>query len=665
MSEPPTAGQGAPDATSEPVAATAIPATAPAGSNLWNRIKHRKIVHWMAAYGAAAYTLLHGVEMISTGLGWPHLVVSVTTVLVLVGAPVAALIAWYHGERGLQRISGMELAMFTLLGVIAGSVLWQMARSVGHGNATATMATAASTASGAGADIGGRPVTPAAPRTAVAVLPFSNQTGDEKKDYLGEGLATELINTLNKVPGLTVPAKTSSFAYKGRNSDARQIARDLGVGTLLEGAVQVAGDRIRVTAELVNATDGLHLWSETYDRRFADLFKLQDELSTAIVQALQVNLSASTAIAIKHAAPTKDIEAYKLYLQGSSLVDRGSEENNRDAIKLLKQSVARDPKFARAYGDMANAYMGLFGNVGKTMLEDRANVIWAGERALALDPAVPSAHNALAGVASGNGRWVEMETHDRAAQALAPNDGLVRAIHAAHLSNTGHLSAALAEARIAAALAPTNALAASLIAQTQWKAGLSAEAEMSADRAVALGSTRSSQSLSPIQPDALRRSGRYAEAAEALIKSFDLKDENWVRTAEVTRLVYAALADPAKRPAALAARQRLYPRSPARSADALSPLSMLPCTYSVSAYALLGENAAFTQANQCLDDASENGDVRGSLLTYHPFWSPEFRAFRQDPRFSALIQRIGLMDFYDIYGPPDNCDLKDGKLTCH
>jgi adenylate cyclase len=142
-------------------------------------------------------------------------------------------------------------------------------------------------------------------------MPFANLTGDATKDYLGDGMAEELINILTKVPGLKVPARTSSFAYKGRTTDIRQIAKDLGVGTILEGSVRAAGKRIRITAQLINAQDGLHLWSETYDEQFTDLFKLQDKLATQIASALQPNLT-GTSKAIGQAPPTQDVEAYRL-----------------------------------------------------------------------------------------------------------------------------------------------------------------------------------------------------------------------------------------------------------------------------------------------------------------------------------------------------------------
>ena len=206
-----------------------------------------------------------------------------------------------------------------------------------------------------------RAATPAAPRTAIAVLPFANLTGDASKEYLGDGMAEELINTLNKVQGLKVPARTSTFAYKGRNTDIRQIAKDLGVGTILQGSVRAADKRIRITAQLINAQDGLHLWSESYDEEFTDLFKLQDTLATAIMTALQPNLHAAAETAVSQGRPTRDVEAYQLYLQGSSLADRVTEENENRAIEYFQQAIARDPKFARAYAGVAYAHNRLAG----------------------------------------------------------------------------------------------------------------------------------------------------------------------------------------------------------------------------------------------------------------------------------------------------------------
>jgi TolB-like protein len=308
QTEPARVGEGTP------------PTPAPSGlslTSLWARLHHHKVMHWVLAYAAAAYTLLHGVEMVSNSLSWPHGIVRVLTLVLILGVPVVLTLAWYHGEKGLQRFNTAELTIISILLFIAGSVLWSI------GGKTTESAGVASSTPAAGVTT----TEAAAPCSSIAVMPFSNLTGDASKDYLGDGMAEELINTLTMVPELKVPARTSTFAYKGRNADARQIAKDLGVGTILEGSVRSAGDRIRITAQLINATDGIHIWSQTYDRKFTDLFKLQDDLAVAIAKALKLQLAGGSPESIVQAPPTKDVVAYQLYLQGNSLLGRMSPEN--------------------------------------------------------------------------------------------------------------------------------------------------------------------------------------------------------------------------------------------------------------------------------------------------------------------------------------------------
>src|SRR5499427_2908899 len=147
-------------------------------------------------------------------------------------------------------------------------------------------------------------------RKSIAVLPFVNLTGDAAKEYFSDGMAEELIHILARVPGLKVPSRTSSFAYKGRNVDVRKIAQDLDVGVVLEGSVRSAGERIRVTAQLIDGASGFHLWSQNYDRQFGDVFELQDELARAIMTALRLALEGpiSTRAQILHEPPTRDVE---------------------------------------------------------------------------------------------------------------------------------------------------------------------------------------------------------------------------------------------------------------------------------------------------------------------------------------------------------------------
>jgi TolB-like protein len=500
--------------------------------------------------------------------------------------------------------------------------------------------------------------TPVAPRTAIAVMPFANLTGDASKDYLGDGMAEELINILTKVPGLKVPARTSSFAYKGRNTDIRQIAKDLGVGTILEGSVRAAGKRIRITAQLIDAQDGLHLWSETYDEQFTDLFKLQDKLATQIASALEPNL-AGASIAIGQVPPTPDVEAYRLYLQASSLLDRNFGPNNSRAIELLQQAVTRDPKFARALGVLAYAHMWAFVSLNAPS-EHMLQAEEVANKALALQSNEPQAQITMAMIGADRAHWLDMESHDRA--ALLDADAIILKERAIHLMLVGRLRESQQQIEKAYALAPASAEVAVMAGLIYGTSGKYSEAVKYSNLDRDLGG--------PIDPlgrvfvSEARRAGRYAEAANLLMSAYADKESEHARAMEVVKLVYTALADPALRAAALAARSRLYPEH-GEPPPASSATAMRACMISVESYAFLGAlDVAYSLIEQCLSRQQELAAASPGLAAMS-FWLPEMSAFRQDPRFQPLVTRLGLLDYWRQYGPPDNCDIKDGKLTCH
>jgi len=658
MTEPSTAGSGKDDAIPPP--SSSAP-EAPALRSIWARLKKHKVMQWTLAYAAAAYTLLHGVEMVSHYFEWPLLVGRLVTVTLALGVPIATILAWYHGHKAKHRISGPELTMITVLLVIAGSVLWVVARTneakpLVPAAATTAPTTPIATASGA--------PNPSAPRTSIAVMPFVNLTGDAKKDYLGDGMAEEVINTLTRVPGLRVPARTSTFAYKGRNTDIRQIAKDLGVGTVLEGSVREAGKRIRITAQLINADDGLHLWTETYDEQFTDLFKLQDKLAQAIVQALQVNLRGASLASVTQTPPTQDLEAYQLYLRGWSLRERVTERNENRAIDYFQQAIARDPRFVRAYVGVGLAHVNLAGVLGLQPSEHLAAAERAARQALALDPNIALARAVLGIVSDLRGNRLEGEAHNVASLALGSNDALVHITSAAHQARGGHLRDALAEGRRAVELAPADSLCMAILAFMYSLSGSDAEGLKYADLAVELAYPKDKESLASVYSDAALRAGRYAEAAEIAVKALDVSDPEQARTAEVIKLVHAALANPGQRASALAAQGRLYPPLATARLSAADLTNVGPCLESSFRYALLGAlDAAYALANQCLDRMAP-GAVYGGRSTIH-LWRPWLRPFHRDPRFQAFATRLGLMEYWQQYGPPDDCDLKDGELTCH
>ena len=496
----------------------------------------------------------------------------------------------------------------------------------------------------------------------------SNLTGDPSKDYLGDGMAEELINTLARVQGLKVPARTSTFAYKGRDTDIRRIAKDLGVGSILEGSVRAAGKRIRITAQLINAQDGLHLWSETYDEEFTDIFQLQDKLATAITIALQPNLLAAAEAAVTEGPPTQDVEAYNLYPQGVSLLQRSSVQNAAKAIEYFQQALARDPKFARAYAMIARAHTAWSSLSTWSPVSGASDHLAAAERAarqaLALDPNLAIGHLALASISGVRLQTLEMETHRRAAVSLAPNDGYIRGTSAMLLSGPGYLKQALEEVGKAYALAPANPSVVAFLAYLHAQAGHDLEAAKYAVAAVDLGFPKENFLLSATYELIALRAKRYGDAAEFAAKALDVRDPDQARTAEVARLVYAALADPSQRNAALAARARLYPKSGTAAAAGAGHTDFNLCGKSGYYYALMAANdVSYELLNECVDIWA-SGEARVFVRGIVNWFTPELRAFRQDPRFQAVEARLGLLEVWQRYGPPDDCDLKDGKLTC-
>ena len=246
------------------------------------------------------------------------------------------------------------------------------------------------------------------PQPSIAVLPFANMSRDAGDEYFSDGLAEEIINALVKIPGLKVIARTSAFAFKGQNTDIRRIAETLGVAHVLEGSVRRSGNRIRVTAQLIMAADGSHLWSERYDREMADVFEVQDEISAAIAAALRTKLAPQAAGA--KARYTPKLAAYEALLKARHFHWKVTQESMEQAKQFYEQAIALDPQYALAQAVYSDY---LFGRttVGLSSLREAAPVARAlAKRALELDPELPEAHAVLGLIAATHDHdWEEAE----------------------------------------------------------------------------------------------------------------------------------------------------------------------------------------------------------------------------------------------------------------
>lgn len=264
----------------------------------------------------------------------------------------------------------------------------------------------------------------AAPVNKLAVLPFVNMSADPENEYFSDGITEELLNTLTRVDGLQVTSRTSAFAFKGRHDDIRDIAIQLNVDKILEGSVRKAGNRVRITAQLINAADGFHIWSETYDRKLDDIFEVQDEISGIIANKLKENLTGAQRPAIK--SSVKNIAAYTHYLKGLHFKNKITPADTRKAIECFKQAIAIEPSYAEAHAMVAQCYCSL-GTMGQ-MIPHTAFEIGHqyADKALELDGTIAEGHIAKA-MAYLYYEWKWQQAYDALQKAIELNPSRVEA----------------------------------------------------------------------------------------------------------------------------------------------------------------------------------------------------------------------------------------------
>jgi TolB-like protein/Flp pilus assembly protein TadD len=326
------------------------------------RLKQRKLAQWALAYVAAAFAAIQGIDVVAQQFGWPDGVRRGITLALVVGFFVTLVLAWYHGERGAQKLTGTELLILALLLSLGGAFLWRFAKASREPAAASTggpaLTAAASPASFAPAA--------AIPEKSIAVLPFENLSDNKENAYFTDGVQDEILTDLAKIADLKVISRTSVMQYKsGAARNLREIGRQLGVAHLLEGSVQRVGDKVRVNTQLIDARTDAHEWAENYDRPIDDVFAIQSEISKTIADQLQAKLSPHEKSAIEQ-RPTTNIGAFELYSRAKDLIlhtafSAAAAQNLRTGIESLNQALARDPSFFDAYCQLAFASDSLYG----------------------------------------------------------------------------------------------------------------------------------------------------------------------------------------------------------------------------------------------------------------------------------------------------------------
>ena len=443
----------------------------------------------------------------------------------------------------------------------------------------------------------------------IAVLPFVDMSQAKDQGYFSDGISEELLNLLTKVPQLKVAARTSSFSFKGKGVEVREIARQLHVANVLEGSVRKSGEQLRITAQLVRAAEGYHLWSETYDRKMDDIFKIQDEIAGEVVKELKVKL-----LGAAPKARTTDPKAYVLYLQARELALQGTAEAFAKSDALFRQVLQIDPRYAPAWDELARNFsdksgMGLLSNQEGFALAREAD-----KKALQIDPDYAPTHASLGWIAMyGDNDPADAARHFQRALALDPTDVRVLRNATTFLQNLGRVDEALALAEALVRRDPVNVTSLFNLGTDQRQAGRY-------DAAIA--SLRTALSLSPGQANLHDQLGLAlmlkGDATAALTEIEQEKSEVWRMIA--LPMAYCALGRKADADAAL---------------DALIAKYAKDAPYNIAyVYAFCGDaDKAFEWLDKAVTyhDGGLGGIVAENL----------FDKIQSDPRWLPFLRKIG------------------------
>lgn len=394
-------------------------------------LKRRKVFKIGAGYLVVAWLAVQGASIGFPAFDAPPWALQIFILFALLGFPAAVVMAWVfdvtpEGVKfdSINKGSKRLFASAALLVVIALGWYFYGQPAFRRSDVAQTIAVAS--------------IIPT--DHSIAVLPFLNMSADKEQDYFSDGLSEELLNQLAQIPQLRVIARTSSFSFKGKQVDVATIARALHVANVLEGSVRKSGNTLRITAQLIRATDSSHLWSKTYDREMTDIFKVQDEISDEVVSALRVKLLPTQQVANAH--QTRNTEAYDQYLLANQFNSRANAEGYRNAVAAYRQAIALDPGYAAAYAGLARAEVFAADNAAtaadNTAAKQRA--IAAANQAIALAPDLADGYAERGWMrANLTWDWAGAQSDLQKAQILDPGNSVLRRHYGALLASEGRL----------------------------------------------------------------------------------------------------------------------------------------------------------------------------------------------------------------------------------
>ncbi len=587
--------------------------------NFFAELKRRNVYKVAVAYGVVAWLLMQIASQIFPFFDIPNWVVRLVVLLLIVGFPVALIIAWAFevtpegikrteaADAAGQRSRGVAWIYVVLIGVALSVGLFFVGRFTA-GHATPRPVTQPEARPGFQSE-----AATAIPEKSIAVLPLINESGDPKDEYFSDGLSEELIAALAQISGLKVIGRSSSFRFKDRKEAPKTIGEKLGVSTLLDGTVRKQGDRVRIVAALVNATDGIQLWTRTFDRELKDIFAVQEEIATAVAESLKVTLLGSQDRPAQRGAAS-NVEAHNAYLQGHFHFQRRNLEDYRKAVGYFDQAIRLDPDYALAYTERSEAWS-FIGDLTGQHEPAWSNARSDAEKAVAIAPSLAEARAALGWVRFFiDWKFAEGITELKRAKELSPANPTANDLLARAILYLGRLDEAERQARHAVELDPLSVIAQGNLARVLFFAGKLDEADAAARKAAELQPASASSHRWQTVIAAQRGDG------ETALREAQLEPDEGYRRFELALAQYVR----GDRAAADAALADLI----ANGRDNLA--------YQIAeVYAVRGEK---DKAFEWLQISFDNHDTGTLTLLVDPL----LRGLRDDPRYKTLLAKLGL-----------------------
>jgi TolB-like protein/tetratricopeptide (TPR) repeat protein len=596
----------------------------------FEQLKRRNVLRAAAGYAVLAWLIIQIADTVFPILGVPAWVTTMVVILVIIGFPLTVVVSWIYQwtPAGIMTERAADAAGYTEpIGIgrqIDFVIIVLLIIAVGW-------------------LVYDKTIVAPAPENSIAVLPFVNMSDEPGNEYFSDGITEEILNLLARTPDLKVIARTSSFAFKGKNEDLRVIGQTLGVKTVLEGSVRRSGERVRITAQLIDVSDGMHIWSASYDRTMTDIFAVQDDVAAAIIGALQIHIDTNPS----RGRPTENTMAYVLFLRAKAALNAYEGE---DAEDFLMKAIALDPEFAEAYELLSFCYW--YGCSGPSADSEREGLIYEfGAKAFALDPDLVFAEAMYLYGKINDYRYLDrLNTFESAVQKEPTNAVLLDAL-SWDLSLAGYLREALVVAERYLEIDPLSLPANNTYWRALYAVGRTDDAFAAMEVYDQLGGNNSAWVRGRLDLNEGKDESAIANF-EAQLELEGFADTSWVR-----ELVTGARSS-ANGPAYL---DRQIPEIVASMTEEVAiayreTLSRwyLHLGFLDRFFDLIPDPGTDTVGSVWFDietPVQEATMIRRSGFTAHP-------------RYLDLAEAFGLIEAWEQRGPPDFCEKVNGKWVC-